>query len=515
MGALAFDLADRLQTTVFVMLDLDIGMNEWLTEPFKWDDSRKLDRGKVMSAEDLDARAPSSAAISTWTATASRIGPIRRATRPRAATSPAAPRGTPYARYSEEGAVYVDNMQRLLRKFETAKALMPAPVVRPAKGKTKDAVIYLRLHGPAMHEALEMLEARAAGSTPCACAPSRSPTRLFDFIARTTGFVVEQNRDGQLRSMIVNEGGVDPASSSPCCTIDGTPITGPLHRRRGRQLALARPDRGGGMTYILKPQLHHPKLPTNSLGYTRATTRARSPRCCAAAATTRSPRALIQAASSWSCRRTRWPSSPASGCSSKTPDYFLGNSHGFNTVHGRMPSVLTGQPRQQGPDLPGVSGDGFSPRSAWASSPTPSARREHALHRREQRRVRLTKGQFSPRRTVARRSKRGRVNTDAGIDMVMLRLQMGATVRGTPRSRATRSSWSADQGGPATRARPSSTASALRAVQQPRGSTKSFDYVREHNEAVNRLDVIHPRATDRRRLQPGETVQVPSMTVSS
>ena len=127
MGALAFDLADRLQTTVFVMLDLDIGMNEWLTEPFAWDDTRRLDRGKVMTHDELEAGAD----FGRYKDVDGDGIPYR--TYPGVHPNKGAyfTRGTsrnPYARYSEEGAVYVDNMQRLLRKFETAKALIPAPI---------------------------------------------------------------------------------------------------------------------------------------------------------------------------------------------------------------------------------------------------------------------------------------------------------------------------------------------------------------------------------------------------
>ena len=93
-AAAALDLADRLQTPVFLMTDLDIGMNQRLCEPFAWDDSRAYDRGKVMTAEELEA-GRTSAATRTWTATASPGARCRARTRPRALTSPAAPRATP------------------------------------------------------------------------------------------------------------------------------------------------------------------------------------------------------------------------------------------------------------------------------------------------------------------------------------------------------------------------------------------------------------------------------------
>jgi 2-oxoglutarate ferredoxin oxidoreductase subunit alpha len=159
MGAGAFDLADRLQTMVFVMLDLDMGMNEWLVEPFRWDDSRSLDHGKVMTAEMLEAGAD----FGRYKDVDGDGIPFR--TLPATHPSKGAyfTRGTsrdPYARYSEEGAVYVDNMERLLRKFETARSLVPAPILRPAPKRTSYGVIYYGSTSPAMDEALAGLEAR-------------------------------------------------------------------------------------------------------------------------------------------------------------------------------------------------------------------------------------------------------------------------------------------------------------------------------------------------------------------
>jgi len=225
MGALAFDLADRLQTTVFVMLDLDIGMNEWLTEPFAWDDNRRIDRGKVMSFEDLEAGKDFGRYLDvdgdgipyrTYPGThPDRGGYFTRGTS-----------RNPYARYSEEGSVYVDNMQRLLRKFETAKSLIPAPVRRDAPRATKTGVIYFGSTTPALDEALEMLEAQGRHVDALRLRGFPFADAVFDFISQHEQvFVVEQNRDGQLRTLIMNEGGVDPAKLIAVNHYDGTPIT--------------------------------------------------------------------------------------------------------------------------------------------------------------------------------------------------------------------------------------------------------------------------------------------------
>jgi 2-oxoglutarate ferredoxin oxidoreductase subunit alpha len=225
MGAQAFDLADRLQTMVFVMLDLDMGMNEWLVEPFRWDDSRRLDHGKVMTAEMLEAGAD----FGRYKDVDGDGIPFR--TLPATHPSKGAyfTRGTsrdPYARYSEEGSVYVDNMERLLRKFETARTLVPAPILRRAPKQTSFGVIYYGSTSPAMDEALAGLEAQGLNVDALRVRAFPFPGEVFDFIAHhELVFVVEQNRDAQLRTLLINEGGVDPARLVKVLNYDGSPIT--------------------------------------------------------------------------------------------------------------------------------------------------------------------------------------------------------------------------------------------------------------------------------------------------
>ena len=230
LGALAFDLADRLQTTVFVMLDLDIGMNEWLTEPFAWDDTRKLDRGKVMTHDELEAGRD----FGRYLDVDGDGIPYRTYPGVHPSKGGYFTRGTsrnPYARYSEEGAVYVDNMQRLLRKFETAKALIPAPVRRDARRQTPndrvtDGVIYFGSSTPAMHEALEALEEQGRHLDALRVRGFPFCDEVIEFIAdHARVFVVEQNRDAQLRTLLVNEGEIDPGKLVPVLNYDGSPIT--------------------------------------------------------------------------------------------------------------------------------------------------------------------------------------------------------------------------------------------------------------------------------------------------
>jgi 2-oxoglutarate ferredoxin oxidoreductase subunit alpha len=212
----ALDLADRLQTPVFVMTDLDIGMNQRLCEPFAWDDSARYDRGKVMTAESWRP-ARTSAATRTWTATASPGARCRARTPARAATSPAAPRAT---RMRVLGARpdYIYNVERLLKKFATAATLVPQPVLRRAQ---QDAlgVIYFGSTSPAMDEALDALAGAGIHWTRCGCAPSRSPIggRVHRRARRGVRGRAEPRR--QMRSLLINELDVDPAQAGArCCT---------------------------------------------------------------------------------------------------------------------------------------------------------------------------------------------------------------------------------------------------------------------------------------------------------
>jgi 2-oxoglutarate/2-oxoacid ferredoxin oxidoreductase subunit alpha len=225
MAALAFDLADRLQTPIFVMLDLDIGMNESLVPPLTWDDARRMDRGKVMTAEMLEAGKDfgryldvdgDGIAYRTLPGTHPKRGAFftRGTTKDR------------YAHYSEDGAVYVDNMDRLLRKFATAKHLVPAPEWRESAEPAKAGVIYFGSTTPAMEEALDAFTQQGVHLDALRVRGFPFADMVYDFIAcHDQIFVVEQNRDAQLRFLIVNEGNVDPSRLVSVLNYDGTPIT--------------------------------------------------------------------------------------------------------------------------------------------------------------------------------------------------------------------------------------------------------------------------------------------------
>jgi 2-oxoglutarate ferredoxin oxidoreductase subunit alpha len=224
-GALAFDLADRLQTPVFVLLDLDIGMNEWLCEPLTWDDSWALDRGKVLTAEELEEGRDFGRYLDVdGDGIPFRTYPGTHPTKGSFFT-----RGTSrdrYARYTEEGAAYVDNMQRLLRKFETAKSLVPAPVRRNATRPTRYGALYFGSTAPAMHEAIAALEGKGIDLDLMRVRAFPFSDDVIDFVlSHDQVFLIEQNRDAQLRTLLINEGALDPARLVSVLHYDGTPIT--------------------------------------------------------------------------------------------------------------------------------------------------------------------------------------------------------------------------------------------------------------------------------------------------
>ncbi len=221
----AFDLAERLQTPVFVMLDLDIGMNDWLCKPLAWDDNRKYDRGKIVTAEMLDAGTLFGRYLDVdGDAIPYRTLPATHPNKGQYFT-----RGSSHdrmAKYSEEGAVYVDGMQRLLRKFETAKSLVPAPVRRTANAATRTGAIYFGSTSPAMDEALDSLEKQGVHLNTLRVRAFPFSEEVVEFInAHDQVFVIEQNRDAQLQKLVVNECAIDPARMIPILHYDGTPIT--------------------------------------------------------------------------------------------------------------------------------------------------------------------------------------------------------------------------------------------------------------------------------------------------
>jgi 2-oxoglutarate ferredoxin oxidoreductase subunit beta len=245
------------------------------------------------------------------------------------------------------------------------------------------------------------------------------------------------------------------------------------------------------MTYLAKPRLHHPTLPKNRLGFTRRDYEGKVSTLCAGCGHDSISAAIIEACWDLAIEPHRLAKLSGIGCSSKTPDYFLGQSHGFNTVHGRMPSALTGANLANRELIYlGVSGDGDSASIGLGQFAHVMRRGVNMTYILENNGVYgLTKGQFSATADAGSKSKRGAVNTDSAVDTVGLALLMGATFVAR--------SFSGDklQLVPLVKAAIAHRGAALIDVISPcvafnnhAGSTKSYDYVREHNEAVNRLD---------------------------
>jgi 2-oxoglutarate ferredoxin oxidoreductase subunit alpha len=200
-------------------------MNQRLTAPFEWDDAREYDRGKVMTADELEAGRD----FGRYKDVDGDGIPYRTYPGTHPEKGAYFTRGTsrdPYARYSEKGPDYIYNMERLLRKFDTAKALVPQPLLRVSGENARYGVIYYGSTTPAMAEAIEALEQQNLMFDTLRVRAFPFPDIVADFIlAHARVFVVEQNRDGQLRTLLINEFGIDPARLVAVLHYDGTPIT--------------------------------------------------------------------------------------------------------------------------------------------------------------------------------------------------------------------------------------------------------------------------------------------------
>ena len=260
------------------------------------------------------------------------------------------------------------------------------------------------------------------------------------------------------------------------------------------------------MTYLAKPKFHHPNAPRNALGYTHRDYEGAVSTLCAGCGHDSISAAIVQACFELDLEPHRLAKLSGIGCSSKTPSYFLGNAHGFNSVHGRMPSVLTGANLANRELIYlGVSGDGDSASIGLGQFAHCLRRGVNMVYVVENNGVYgLTKGQFSATADPGCRSKRGAVHTDAPIDLVGMALLLGATFVAR--------SFSGDKAQlvPLLKAALLHHGAAVVDVVSPcvafnnhAGATKSYDHVREHNEAVNRLDILPAREPITADYEPG------------
>ena len=224
-AAEAFDLADRIQTPVIVLSDLDLGMNDWTCPEFKWDDTKSFDKGKVLHEKDLEE-------IENFGRYLDVDGdgiPYR--TYPGAHPKKGAffTRGTShdeYAKYTEDGVVNARNLSRLLKKYQTASELVPNPVFKQETNTSSIGIIYYGSTEASMQEALDQLHEEGVIIDAMRLRAFPFNLEVWEFIEdHDLLFIVEQNRDGQMRTLIMAEGGIIPDKLVSVLCFDGQPIT--------------------------------------------------------------------------------------------------------------------------------------------------------------------------------------------------------------------------------------------------------------------------------------------------
>lgn len=225
MMADSFDYAEVLQTPIIIMSDLDLGMNEHMTKPFSWDDNRKYNRGKVLTAEQLET-------LPSWGRYRDVDGdgiPYRTLPATHPTKGSYFTRGSSHdenAVYSEDSPTYVRIMDRLLKKLETAKKMIPAPEYYLSGEKSTHAMLFF---GSTMHAAEEALDILSNEGAPMDAIRIKSfpfSDEVGEFLEKYEKvFVIEQNRDAQMRSLLVNELEINPKKLIKVLNYDGTPIT--------------------------------------------------------------------------------------------------------------------------------------------------------------------------------------------------------------------------------------------------------------------------------------------------
>ncbi len=227
----AFDLAERLQTPVIVMSDLDIGMNEWVTKPLEWNDAHAHDRGKVMTAEMLDKAKQFGR---YWDVDGDGI-PYRTLPGTHPTKGAFFTRGSShdaFATYTEDGGINAENLDRLTRKFATAAQIVPKPVIRKSGRTSKLGIINFGSTEPAVREAVELLarEGYKLNTMRLRAFPFGKQVKRFAEQHERI-FVIEQNRDAQMRSLLMTEAGIAGEKLIPVLNYDGMPLTAEWVRR--------------------------------------------------------------------------------------------------------------------------------------------------------------------------------------------------------------------------------------------------------------------------------------------
>lgn len=225
MTAESFDLAEQLQTPVILLTDLDLGMNDHMSAPFEWNDARTYKRGKVLTVSQLDDIGRFGRYLDTdGDGITYRTYPGTHPTKGAFFT-----RGTSrdeYAVYTEDGAVYKRNMDRLMVKWSTAKKMVPQPELYQELNRSNTGIIFFGTSTYSAEEAMDMLKEEGILLDAMRIKAFPFDKIVEDFIhSHSTIFVIEQNRDAQMRGLFMLELQIDPAKLIPVLNYDGMPIT--------------------------------------------------------------------------------------------------------------------------------------------------------------------------------------------------------------------------------------------------------------------------------------------------
>jgi len=225
MTADAFDLAELLQTPIIMMTDLDLGMNDHMSEPFVWDDKRKYNRGKVLNAQQLEEIPHFGRYLDVdGDGITYRTIPGTHPTKGSFFT-----RGTSrdeFAAYTEDGDVYARNMDRLLKKWNTAKDTVPAPYLYQKENKSPYGVLFFGTSTYSAEEAMDLMSQGNVSFDAMRIKAFPFNKTVEDFInSHEKVFVIEQNRDAQLRTLLINELDASPQKLVPVLNYNGMPIT--------------------------------------------------------------------------------------------------------------------------------------------------------------------------------------------------------------------------------------------------------------------------------------------------
>jgi 2-oxoglutarate ferredoxin oxidoreductase subunit alpha len=225
MTSESFDLAELLQTPIIMMTDLDLGMNDHMSEPFVWDDNKQYNRGKVLDAQQLEELPRFGRYLDVdGDGITYRTIPGTHPTKGSFFT-----RGTSrdeYAAYTEDGSVYARNMDRLLKKWDTAKNIVPAPVLYQTENKSPYGLIFFGTSTYSAEEAMDDMEVSGTAFDAMRLRSFPFNKTVEDFIhSHEMIFIIEQNRDAQMRSLLINELNVNPQKMISVLNFDGMPIT--------------------------------------------------------------------------------------------------------------------------------------------------------------------------------------------------------------------------------------------------------------------------------------------------